>query len=541
MMKNSLLVTLLSLAVATQGLAQGYKDGIEYYKVGRLDNAKELLERNLNAAGTNKAEAYYYLGQIALSEGKQAIADGFFEQGIASDPSCALNYVGQGASALKKGVSPKTFFDQARKLAKKDCYVEMEIARAMYAGNAQSHAKDITKSINQARKWKAEDPNSFIFDGDMRADQKEWGEAAAQYEWAFTYDPNNIEAYVKYANTYFNVNPDFAIKRLEELNAKQPGSALVQRELAEKYYANNQGSKAAETYGEYIKNPNHFAQDEVRYVQLLYFGNKYQESYDLATSLISKLQPGDSKIFFMRRMQVLDMNKLMNWQGAAEAGDKFFSLPVPQGAAYTANDYTAYAEALAKLGRNADAIKAYEAAVELNRDDLDMMRMLSDVYTEAGEYSKAADTYLNVVNHPNRKANDLYEMAVKYLNIAVTTPEEDRATITSNASKALKYLNDVNELVPDNVRIVYQIARATKIQEGENKGGAVQAYKNLVALLDQKEDRSSYATYYINAYNYLAADATNRGDKVAAKEYYIKWLENDPDNDDLRNYVNTLK
>ena len=39
--------------------AQGYKDGIEYYKVDKLDNAKELLERNLNAASTDKAEAFY--------------------------------------------------------------------------------------------------------------------------------------------------------------------------------------------------------------------------------------------------------------------------------------------------------------------------------------------------------------------------------------------------------------------------------------------------------------------------------------------------
>ncbi len=540
-MRKSLLVSLLALGMAVSGQAQGYKDGIEYYKVGRLDNAKELLERNLNAAGTNKAEAYYYLGQIALHDGDVDTAVQYFDKGVAADPACALNYVGQGAVALKKGINPKSFFEQARKSAKKNCYVEMEIARAMYAADAKAHAKDITKAINQTRKWKAEDPNSFIFDGDMRADQKEWGDAAAQYEWAFTYDPNNIEAYVKYANTYFNVNPDFAIKRLEELNAKQPGSALVQRELAEKYYADNQGSKAAEMYGQYIKNPNHFAQDEVRYVQLLYFGGKYQESYDLATSLISKLQPGDSKIFFMRRMQILDMNKLENWAGAVEAGDKFFELDVPQGAAYTANDYTSYAEALTKVGRPKDALEAYEAAAELNRDDLDMMRMLSDAYTEVEDYEKAASIYERVVNHPNRKANDLYEMAVKYLNIAVTTDEDKREAIAENAGKALKYLNEVNELVPGNVRIVNQIARATKIQEGENKGNAVQAYKNLIALLDQKEDRASYATYYISAYNYLAADANNRGDKAAAKEYYIKWLEADPNNDDLRNYVNTLK
>ncbi|MBQ4005541.1 MAG: hypothetical protein II609_02100, partial [Muribaculaceae bacterium] len=50
------------IAASITSFAQGYKDGIEYYKIGQFDNAKELLERNLNAASTDKAEAFYYLG-----------------------------------------------------------------------------------------------------------------------------------------------------------------------------------------------------------------------------------------------------------------------------------------------------------------------------------------------------------------------------------------------------------------------------------------------------------------------------------------------
>ena len=56
------------------------------------------------------------------------------------------------------------------------------------------------------------------------------------YEMAFTFDPENTEAYVKYANTYFFVNPTMAIEKLAEVLAKNPHSALAQRELAEKYY-----------------------------------------------------------------------------------------------------------------------------------------------------------------------------------------------------------------------------------------------------------------------------------------------------------------
>ena len=54
--------------------AQGYKDGIDFYKIGKLDDAKILLEKYLDDAGTNKAEANYYLGEIAYHKGDLALA-----------------------------------------------------------------------------------------------------------------------------------------------------------------------------------------------------------------------------------------------------------------------------------------------------------------------------------------------------------------------------------------------------------------------------------------------------------------------------------
>ena len=42
------LFAILLLGGALVSNAQGYKDGIEYFKVGKIDNAKELLDKNLN-------------------------------------------------------------------------------------------------------------------------------------------------------------------------------------------------------------------------------------------------------------------------------------------------------------------------------------------------------------------------------------------------------------------------------------------------------------------------------------------------------------
>ena len=533
--------SLLVLGASLSTLAQGYKDGIEYYKVGQLDNAKELLERNLDNASTNKSEAFYYLGQIALHNGNTTEAQGFFDKGFAANAQNPYNIVGLGAVALKSGNAKAADekFKEARKLSKKDAALETAIARAYYDVNPTTYAKDITKLIANARKWKAKDPDSYIFEGDTYADKQAWGDAAGQYELAMTYDPDNIEAYVKYANTYFNVNPDMAIGRLEELLAKRPNSALVQRQLAEMFYKDNQGVKAAEQYGQYIKNPNHFIQDEVRYVQLLFFGNKYQESYDLATSIVNKPDAPAENVFYMRRMQLYNLVALEQWVQAAETGRAFFAMAKPAGSVYEVRDYTDFAEALQKAGFPDEAVAAYEKAIELNPKNVDLLRNLSDTYADAKDFEKSAYYYQKVIDSGAYKANDLYELAVCYYNVAVTTGDE--AVKAGAIANARKYLTDVNEQVPGNVRIVNQMARVEKLAEGENTGKAIPAYNQLLQLLSSKEDKSDYANMFISAYNYLATYYFNKGDKEAAKQYYKNWLEYDPENQPLRDFVNQMK
>lgn len=541
MKRKFFFASLMLMGASIVANAQGYKDGIEYYKVDKLDNAKELLERNLNAPSTDKAEAFYYLGQIALHQGNVAQAAANFEKGIAANAMNPYNYVGQAAIALKNGGEVKILLEKARKLSKKDSKLEMEIARAFYDANPTTYAKDIEKCIKNARKWNADDPDSYIFEADTKADKKDWGNAAGIYELAFDKDPNNIEAYVKYANTYFNVNPSMAIERLEELQAKVPNSALVQRELAEKYYSDNLGAKAAEQYGKYINNPNHFAQDEVRYVQLLFFGEKYQQSYDLATSLINKLNPADEKVFYMKRMQLYNMVQLEKWAEAVEAGKSFFANALPKGSNYEVRDYTDYGLALQTAGLAEEAINAYNKAIELNPKNADLIRNLGDTYADAENFVKAAEYYQRLVDDDNHKSNDLFTLSNYYLGIA-STDSLDNAIKADALNKSQKYIDEVDKKVPNNVQIVNQKAKIAKFREGDtNNGAALDAYNELLRILDTKEDKSDYARYYKYAYNYLATYYFTKGDKATAKTYYQKWLEYDPENESLRNYVNSLK
>ena len=133
-MKFRFLFSAAFVAAALTTMAQTHVEGREYYKANQLHNAKELLVRNLNNAGTDKAVSNYYLGLIALEEGKDADAASHFNAGIQANPEYAYNYVGLGACDLRKKdkSAAEKNFKTAEGFAKKDAELQIDIARAYY-------------------------------------------------------------------------------------------------------------------------------------------------------------------------------------------------------------------------------------------------------------------------------------------------------------------------------------------------------------------------------------------------------------------------
>ena len=544
-MKSKILLSLL-LSGSITCFAQGYKDGIEYYKVSEYDNAKELLERNLNDASTNKSEAFYYLGCVALENGNTAAAKDYFQKGQSAG-SCQLNLVGLGQLELKAGnkkAAEENFSLAIKNSPKKDAKILVAIARAYYEVDGVKYAKEIADYIKKARKNNKVEADTPILEGDMAAAEDKTGDAQGMYDEAISYDPTKSEPYVKYARALFKVSPQQAISRLQDLLQQNPTSALAQRELAEKYYENDQWTKAAEQYGEYIKNPNHFKQDEVRYASLLFYGKKYQESLDLARQIEASLPATDKNVFYMKRLQLYNLVAMEDWAGADEAAKALFAMNVPAGAKFEVKDYTDYADALKKLGRTKEALALRVKAYEANPDKLDLLKDLSDGYSDAGDYVNSAKYYQMFVDKGDYKTNDLFVLSKKYFYVAAyDSVPESKAVAVANA---LKYVDMVNEKMADNVRMQILVnlhkAKVLQVSETDKKDGkAVETYKKVLELLDQ--DPANLADRkddYILAYNYLANYYFATGDKETMKGYYIKWLEADPGNDALRKYVEGL-
>lgn len=483
-MKIKFLLSLLVASALTAGAqSQGYKDGIEFYKAGQYDNAKTILNRTINEPSTDQSLAYYYLGQVDLAQNDKAAAKAAFEKGVSLNPECGYNYVGLGALDLLAGntSAAQDNFKKAQGLAKKDAELTTAIARAYYNADPVKYAKEIDKNIAKARKdSKLKEPAIYILEGDIKYDAQDFGGAAAQYEQAITFDPKNPEGYVKYANAYFRVNPKFSIEKLEQLNTELPTSALAQRELAEKYYEANYWNKAADLYGKYIQNPNHFPEDKARYSVLLYYGKKYDESLAVANEILAQ----DPTNFLMQRLRFLNLADLKNYTAADQAAKDFFTKNV--GKTFTTNDFTTYADVLQNLGQDSLAVVQYELAVANDPDNADLLNEISTVYTKAKQYPKAADAYalyLSKIEEPS--SNDLYAAAGRYLNAAATAG--DNAELRAEtATKGLEYITKaIAEAQPN--PLLYQRKARLHIAGNNNQPNqeSVDSYVQMTELLDQ--------------------------------------------------------
>ena len=525
-MKQRFMFSLMLGASLVAG-AQGYQDGVDNFNAGRMEEAKIILGNTLNDASTDKAVSYYYLGNIDFQEGNLASAKANFNKGIEVNPSYAYNYIGLGEVALKDGNKGEAgkLFDTAMKADKKNTAVMVAVARAYWNVDPVAYAKDIDKLIKKAEKEsKYTEAAVYVLKADMVA-KNDPGEAAGLYEMAIGQDQEknvvNREAYVKYANTYFRVNPSYAIDKLKEFYDRAPDSGLAQRELAEKYYDNSQMGSAWKMYEKYVQNPNHFRRDEQRYAGLLYSAGEYLKSIEWANKILNE----DSSVYPMYRILMLDYTALKDWNAAEEVGRKLFEYP---GANLIANDYSLYADALSQNGKAPEAVAIYEKAIELNPDRADLLPKLSAVYDRAGQEAQAVEVMKKYLDLGNGSVNDLFSMARRYASYARTlekgTPERIDA-----AKEGLKYIDMAIEKVPDNPSLFYYKGQLYyTLNDDKMDADAAAAYQKMLECLDANPDnKDKYKSYYTAGYAVLA-NYYNDIDKEKSDAYFEKYKELNP-------------
>ena len=543
-MKFKRILTLCLAGASLGAFAQTHVEGEEYYKADQLDNAKDLLLRSLNNAQTDKSVSDYYLGLIAIEEGKNAEAGNYFDQGVAANPDYAYNYVGQGLLKLiagdKKGA--EELFKIADKHSKKDASLQIALARAYDRVDPVKYEKEITKYVEKARKFDIQNPEIYIFEGDQQREQKDYGKAGGMYEMAANYDKNATAAYVKYANLFTQVNPDYAIKMLNDLLSVNPTSALGRRELANAYYNKKDYAKAAEQYGKYVQNPSHFKTDENRYAFLLFYGGDFKKGYDYASKLLSE----DSANFtaqryqFMNAAQLPDMKEqllpmaeaLLAAHNANPAKNKFAAI-----------DYNLIANELQRAKKVDEAIAVLQQGIQDIPDFVDFNKSLAFAYLDQNNLTKTADQYAVYLSKIEPGYNDFIQQATFDFYAGIEN-KADAAKAAEYFAKTKENADKAKAILPDNykpVKIYGDIAKQTAPTPAEAESAAVADYEAAVALLEAAQDPSRYARDAKEMYMYLGNYYINKNDVAKAKAHFENVLKFDPNNEELRKYVDGMK
>ncbi len=545
-MKFKSLLTLCLAGASITAVAQGYKDGIEYYKADQFKNAKELLIRNINNADTDKAASYYYLGCIAMKEGNNTEALELFNKGIESNANYAYNYVGLGAIDLANNL-PKAAekqFKAAEKLAKKDLSVYVAVARAYYNSDPVAYSAEIEKKLDKVRKssdnFAPKDADFYMLIGDMAADQSDWGKAASQYEMATTYEPSATEAYVKGASMYLKLNPTYAINMLKKLLALNPTSALGQRELADKYYDTKNYKEAVVEYAKYVKNPNHFKQDEDRYAFLLFFSGDYKAGYDFATKLLAE----NSANFTAQRYQFMNAAQLPEMKDQLLPMAEALVANHNEANRFAAIDYTLIADEFKNAKQYDKAIAVLEEGIKEMPENASFYKSLAMLYVEQNQIAKAADTYkCYIANLSNPGFNDKSQYATFCYYGAIETKTTDVARSNALFDEATAIAQELAEkytTVPRGYKMLGDI-KVQRANEAEVVVIAFDEYKKACDIIVNEGNAAQFASDAKVVFNYLGNYYLEQNDVETAKSYFYKYLEIDPNNDAYRSFVEGLK
>lgn len=544
-MKFFAALTLIA-ATVTAAFASDYKDGIEYFKAGQIENAKTILERTINDATTDKAEAYYYLGEIAFLNGDVDTAAKYYADGLAINPEYRFNLIGQGKIQLMSDpkAAAKTF-KEATKGYKKEALapLNLAIAKAYY----ETATPGYDKYLNNARKNDSQLADIYVFQGDVFANEGDKGQAAGYYEMAKNFNPNCVEAYIKYCHVYFEINSQMAIAMLEELNELAPGSALAQRELAEAYYKDKQYTRAAAAYEHYVANPNHFEEDRVRLATLLFYGKRFDESYALAQEILAN----DADNFVLNRIVMYNLYEMGKFEDAVVVGKKFIALPAGEKYVFIARDYKCYGDALMKVKNHIEAADAYSKAYDVE-NQADYLVDASGAYEAASRYSDATALYEKYLESVGEEAtiNDYFNYGRACYRMGMADTIGGEALLL----RADELFSTVIEKKPDNYLGYQWRARAAAARDPETTMGYAEPYyKQAIEALDailagaepSKAQKAAYIECYkyLGFYNYLKAyaePAKANEYKEQTRYYWEKMLEFDPQNAEIIEALETL-
>lgn len=527
-MKRNFLFLILSFVVVNLfAIAPNEAQGISYYKAGFPLVAKPLLIQEYASDSLTRSQTCFYLGNIFFGENKPDSAEIYFKKGLIGKEVNVLNTI--GLAMLKIKTNPKE--------------AELEIQNVLKIKNnkrnpdyliAAANAYLVNGLIDQAviyqekaKEIKSRYASTAVLAGDIELAKKNVGNACSNYELAILYDPNCEEAYIKYARAYKNVNTALAIDMLNRLKQKEPNFLLVDKELADIYYANNDFDNAAKLYASYLKSGNSNVQDLTKYAMTIFLNKDYSKSLEVTKLGLEK----DPKNPAFNRLAMYNNVALTNFDEAIKYADLFFNKSTNPDISYY--DYTYYGQALRATKQYDLAIEQFKKALQMDTTQVGFWKDISDMYTEKSDYVNAISAYkkyMNSLSEDKRNFDIVYNLGKLYYSLGNSTTD---STDVKKAAliKADSVFAKVVTLDPASYLGYVWRARTDFALDPESKQGLAKSYYDqTLAIVEAKAD-PRYNPVILECSRFLGYYYFLKKEYTQSKVYWNKILVIDPTNE----------
>jgi len=519
-------LTLTTFFVNLSSLEAKGGQGIAYYNAGFPQVAKPILYEELTSDPTNTAENCFYLGNIYFGENLLDSATYFYKKGLTADPINALNTV--GLSMIKMKSNPAEADIDIKNILKlkenkKNIDIHLAIGKAYLANKLINQALEYQE---KAQKLRPKYAPVYVLMGDINLAIDSTGKACSNYELAIYYDENCKEAYIKYARAYKTVNTPLSIEKLEMLKTKEPTFLLVDKELADIYYTINKFDKAAELYENYLQSGNSSAADLTKYAMTLFFNQNFEKSLEIANLGLVKTPRSPA----FNRLAMYNYVGLKKNDEAILAADRLFNKS--DKADFTYFDYTYYGQALRATKQFDLAVGQYDKAYSLDTTKIDLLKDVSDMYGEKGDYSNAIlsySKYVSKLSAEKKNADILMNLGRLYNNLGAT-PSTLQADKLIAFAKADSLFAQVAILEPVNYRGNYWRARVNSAIDPETTKGLAKPFYELTATLIESKADPRYNSVLVECYSYLGYYTLLQKDNELSLAYWNKILVIDPAN-----------
>lgn len=551
--KKVVITTLSFVVIGLVTQAQSLEDAKKAVRAEQFQKAKSIFSNLVKTQAT--AENYFNFGDLYLLLNRPDSAKIVFQSGLTVDPKYTLNYVGLGAVDLfaKNAAAAQANFAKATEGMKKKDFQEY-----IYIGKAYTYeaSRDLTKAFEwfeKAKEFGEKEPELHIAMGNAYKAQKKNSEAVAEYQRAMNLKENLLGVEVNIGEIWTQAfNFELAETNIKAVIAKDSNFGPAYRALAENYYRwasgfpNRKGEllpKAKENYSKYLDLTDRSTESQYRYLIFLLNAGDYVALEKSATDFISQFALTDEYILARRFKGYAAIENSHNLLGA-EALNSFIASVKKE--RLIADDYLYLGKAYQNEKKDSLAIVNYVKGYELDTTNTVVLGSIASTYFSSKKYDMAAQYYDRIVKLPKATLKDWFYLGYsnyfQYANLVKqnsTNSDLLRKTLL-DADSAFAYVAKTAKTNVDSylylARVEYYLNPVSENEKVKN------AYEQVVNITMSKttEQTAVDKKNIVEAYSSLGAFYI-KSDKIKSKEYFEKALVLEPNNQQLRDALASLK